>query len=63
MGKRRLYELARKHLGQQPIWQIGLPRLAEKCGSRRELRKARLRRLLGLRERMLARGAASDEQW
>ena len=37
--ERRLYELARKHLGQQPIWQIGLPRLAEKCGSRRELRK------------------------
>jgi plasmid replication initiation protein len=37
--ERRLYELARKHLGQQQNWQIGLPRLAEKCGSRRELRK------------------------
>src|SRR4051812_49607259 len=37
--ERRLYELARKHLGQQPIWQIGLPRLAEKCGSRRGLRQ------------------------
>src|SRR4051794_41696147 len=37
--ERRLYELARKHLGQQPSWQISLPRLAEKCGSRREVRK------------------------
>ena len=30
--ERRLYELARKHCGQQPEWRIGLPRLAEKVG-------------------------------
>jgi plasmid replication initiation protein len=40
--ERRLYELARKHLGQQLSWQISLPRLAEKCGSRRELRKLKV---------------------
>lgn len=48
--ERRLYELARKHLGQQPIWQISLPRLAEKCGSRRELRKLKAE-LTGIMER------------
>ncbi len=37
--ERRLYELARKHCGQQDCWTISLPRLAEKCGSSRELRK------------------------
>lgn len=36
--ERRLYELARKHCGRQPIWKISLPRLAEKCGSEMELR-------------------------
>jgi plasmid replication initiation protein len=36
--ERRLYELARKHLGQQERWAIALPRLAEKCGSLRELK-------------------------
>lgn len=36
---RRLYELARKHCGQQGSWQIKLERLAEKCGSVREIRK------------------------
>jgi plasmid replication initiation protein len=39
--ERRLYELARKHCGHQDRWAIGLPKLAEKCGSRRELRKLR----------------------
>jgi plasmid replication initiation protein len=39
--ERRLYELARKHCGYQDRWAIGLPKLAEKCGSRRELRKLR----------------------
>ena len=37
--ERRLYELARKHVGHQAEWVIGLARLAEKCGSSREVRK------------------------
>ena len=37
--ERRLYELARKHVGHQPEWFIGLARLSEKCGSTREVRK------------------------
>jgi plasmid replication initiation protein len=36
--ERRLYEIARKHCGQQKRWQIGLPRLAEKCGTASELK-------------------------
>jgi plasmid replication initiation protein len=48
--ERRLYELARKHLGHQQSWQISLPRLAEKCGSRRELRKLKVE-LIGIMER------------
>jgi plasmid replication initiation protein len=36
--ERRLYEIARKHCGQQKRWQIGLPRLAEKCGTTQDLR-------------------------
>lgn len=31
--ERRLYELARKHCGQQAEWRIGLGTLREKCGS------------------------------
>ena len=31
--ERRLYELARKHCGQQSGWKIGLEKLKEKCGS------------------------------
>lgn len=31
--ERRLYELARKHCGQQQEWRIGLDTLREKCGS------------------------------
>jgi plasmid replication initiation protein len=31
--ERRLYELARKHCGQQKEWRIGLDTLREKCGS------------------------------
>jgi plasmid replication initiation protein len=48
--ERRLYELARKHLGKQGSWRINLPRLAEKCGSRRELRKLKAE-LTGIMER------------
>jgi len=39
--ERRLYELARKHCGQQRSWLIGIPSLKEKCGSDREERKFR----------------------
>ena len=35
---RRLYEMARKHVGQQPEWRIGLEKLARKTGSSRGLR-------------------------
>ena len=37
--ERRLYELARKHVGNQAEWFIGLTRLAEKCGTTRVVRK------------------------
>jgi plasmid replication initiation protein len=39
--ERRLYELVRKHLGHQPSWTISLSRLAEKIGTRRDLRRLR----------------------
>ena len=32
--ERRLYEIARKHCGAQPLWRIGLEKLKYKCGSR-----------------------------
>jgi len=35
---RRLYELGRKHLGEQAIWKIGLEKLARKIGTTRDLR-------------------------
>ena len=31
--ERRLYEIARKHCGTQPVWRIGLDKLQYKCGS------------------------------
>lgn len=37
--ERRLYELARKHLGTQREWSIGLGRLAEKIGSVTDLKR------------------------
>lgn len=37
--ERRLYELARKHCGQQPQWSIGLELLKEKSGSRASLKE------------------------
>lgn len=39
--ERRLYELARKHCGQQAMWVIGLELLQEKCGSKGTLREFR----------------------
>lgn len=41
--ERRLYEIARKHVGYQKAWYIGLPRLAKKCGSEDTLRKFKFR--------------------
>jgi plasmid replication initiation protein len=41
--ERRLYEIARKHCGNQPSWTIGLDKLMEKTGSTDTLRKFRLR--------------------
>ena len=38
---RRLYELARKHCGNQAMWTIGLDLLCEKCGSKAELKEFR----------------------
>lgn len=40
--ERRLYEIARKHCGNQPKWQIGLAKLQEKTGSNAPLKKFRL---------------------
>ncbi len=47
--ERRLYELARKHVGRQDNWFVSLPRLAEKCGTTRDVRKfkADLRKIIG----------------
>lgn len=39
--ERRLYELVRKHCGQQAMWAIGLKLLQEKCGSKGTLREFR----------------------
>ncbi|WP_431860098.1 replication initiator protein A [Azospirillum sp.] len=36
--ERRLYELARKHVGEQPEWRVGLEKLARKVGTSRTLR-------------------------
>lgn len=36
--ERRLYELARKHCGNQEFWHISLPKLAERCGTTQDLR-------------------------
>jgi len=38
---RRLYELARKHCGNQATWKIGLDKLKEKIGSNAPLRRLR----------------------
>ena len=40
--ERRVYEIARKHCGNQPRWQIGLVKLQEKTGSNAPLKKFRL---------------------
>ena len=40
--ERRIYEIARKHCGSQPRWQIGLAKLQEKTGSNAPLKRFRL---------------------
>ncbi len=40
--ERRLYELARKHCGQQPSWSISLARLYQKCAVQSPLRTFRM---------------------
>lgn len=40
--ERRLYEIARKHCGNQKKWHIGLAKLQEKTGSNAPLKKFRL---------------------
>lgn len=39
--ERRIYEIARKHCGNQPRWQIGLAKLQEKTGSNAPLKRFR----------------------
>ena len=39
--ERRLYEIARKHCGNSPKWQIGLVKLQDKTGSNAPLKKFR----------------------
>ena len=39
--ERRMYELARKHCGNQPAWKIGLENLKDKIGSNSDLKKLR----------------------
>lgn len=36
--ERKLYELARRHCGRQPMWKISLEKLSDKCGTTRDLR-------------------------
>lgn len=40
--ERRLYEIARKHCGNSPKWQIGLSKLQDKTGSNAPLKRFRL---------------------
>ena len=40
--ERRIYEIARKHCGSQPRWQISLAKLQEKTGSNAPLKRFRL---------------------
>ena len=39
--ERRVYEIARKHCGQQDEWQIGLANLLKKTGSQSPLKRFR----------------------
>lgn len=37
--ERRVYEIARKHCGQQDSWQVGIDLLKKKCGSRASMKE------------------------
>lgn len=51
--QKRLYEILRKHLGEQTSWKIGLEKLREKCGSQSPPRrfKFEIRRILDRAEK------------
>ncbi len=59
--EKRLYEILRKHLSDQPAWKIDLGRLRQKCGSQSPLRRFRfeLRKILDRATRRRAGGADS----
>jgi plasmid replication initiation protein len=40
--ERRLYEIARKHVGKQASWEIGIEALRNKCGSKAAIRNWRI---------------------
>ena len=54
--ERRLYEIARKHVGKQASWEIGLEALREKCGST----VARLRQFAGELEKIIQADTLPD---
>lgn len=54
--ERRLYEVARKHVGQQGQWEIGLEALRDKCGST----VARLRQFRGELEKIIEADSLPD---
>lgn len=54
--ERRLYEIARKHVGQQGLWEIGIEALRDKCGST----VARLRQFHGELEKIIEADTLPD---
>jgi plasmid replication initiation protein len=54
--ERRLYEIARKHVGRQGLWDIGLEALRDKCGST----VARLRQFRGELEKIIESDTLPD---
>jgi plasmid replication initiation protein len=66
--ERRLYELARKHCGQQSSWKIGMKLLREKCGAHSHLRAFKsqviaIARSGTLPEYRLVYDQKSDQAW
>jgi plasmid replication initiation protein len=54
--ERRLYEIARKHVGKQGLWDIGIENLREKCGSKTE----RIRQFKGALEAIIEADTLPD---
>lgn len=54
--ERRLYEIARKHVGKQASWEIGVEALRDKCGST----VARLRQFAGELEKIIEADTLPD---